>query len=156
MLSFPKLSIKWPNDILSDGMKVCGILVENQLRNQDAYTSIIGIGLNVNNQRFSDLPKASSLLLNTGIHYSLDEVFETVLEGINRGFAFLENENFGALKEIYESHLFRRGVVSSFEDAAGKPFSAIIEGVTYEGLLQLRLADEQLRCAASKEVVLRY
>ena len=44
--SLPKLSIKWPNDILSEDKKVCGILIENVIKNNNINASIIGIGLN--------------------------------------------------------------------------------------------------------------
>ena len=44
----PKLAIKWPNDILSENQKICGILIENVIQNSKMTAAIIGIGLNVN------------------------------------------------------------------------------------------------------------
>ncbi|MBN4085510.1 biotin--[acetyl-CoA-carboxylase] ligase, partial [Flavobacteriaceae bacterium AH-315-B10] len=56
--SVPKLSVKWPNDILSENKKVCGILIENVIKNNLFEASIIGIGLNVNQTEFKLLPNA--------------------------------------------------------------------------------------------------
>ncbi|MDB0616382.1 biotin--[acetyl-CoA-carboxylase] ligase [Tenacibaculum dicentrarchi] len=61
-LKLPRLAIKWPNDILSENKKIAGILIENTLNIKNISTSIIGIGLNVNQNIFSDaLPNASSV-----------------------------------------------------------------------------------------------
>ncbi|TFG78733.1 MAG: biotin--[acetyl-CoA-carboxylase] ligase, partial [Flavobacteriales bacterium] len=60
-LEIPKLSIKWPNDILSGNLKIGGILIENSLLGTQIRSAIIGLGLNVNQTDFVDLPNASSL-----------------------------------------------------------------------------------------------
>ena len=57
----PNLRVKWPNDILSGNFKICGILIENNLKNDIIQSSIIGFGLNVNQLEFGNLKKASSL-----------------------------------------------------------------------------------------------
>ena len=59
--NIPKLAIKWPNDILSDHHKIAGILIENSIKNQQIEFSVIGIGLNVNQEIFEGLPKVCSL-----------------------------------------------------------------------------------------------
>ena len=56
-INLPQLKIKWPNDILSGNKKICGILIENVVKNQNSWSSVIGIGLNVN-QSFSDFPES--------------------------------------------------------------------------------------------------
>lgn len=62
--------IKWPNDIYVGWRKVCGILIENILRGPEVASSIIGIGLNLNQTEFpSDLPNPVSVSLLTGKHY---------------------------------------------------------------------------------------
>lgn len=52
----PKLYIKWPNDILSQNKKICGILIENVMKQGAVNASIIGVGLNVNQTNFTALP----------------------------------------------------------------------------------------------------
>ena len=64
----PNVSIKWPNDILSDNKKIAGILIENIFKGFNEIVSIVGIGLNVNQLQFDNLPQASSLaILNNQI-----------------------------------------------------------------------------------------
>ncbi len=59
--NIPKLSIKWPNDILSDEFKISGVLIENLIKQSQIEYSVIGIGLNVNQLKFEGLTKVSSL-----------------------------------------------------------------------------------------------
>ena len=59
--AIPELSIKWPNDIMSYDKKIGGILIENSVKSDGTISSIVGLGLNVNQTNFEHLPKASSL-----------------------------------------------------------------------------------------------
>ena len=66
--------IKWPNDIYVGDRKICGILIENILHGQDVVSSIIGIGLNLNQKDFpSDLPNPVSLTRLTGKPYDVED-----------------------------------------------------------------------------------
>ncbi|WP_281540860.1 biotin--[acetyl-CoA-carboxylase] ligase [Maribacter aestuarii] len=60
-LNLPRVKIKWPNDILSGTLKVCGILIENVLNGQEVKSSVIGIGLNVNQTVFPERLRATSI-----------------------------------------------------------------------------------------------
>ena len=53
----PQLRIKWPNDILSANKKICGILIENIIKNNELVGCIVGIGLNINQKKFQHLLK---------------------------------------------------------------------------------------------------
>ena len=69
-----KARIKWPNDIYVGDSKVCGILIENILHGAEIASSIIGIGLNLNQKDFpADLPNPVSLTLLTGRSYDIEE-----------------------------------------------------------------------------------
>ncbi|WP_452598569.1 biotin--[acetyl-CoA-carboxylase] ligase, partial [Pontimicrobium sp. MEBiC01747] len=57
-LGVNKIQIKWPNDILSENKKICGVLIENVIKQTALSSSIIGVGLNVNQTNFEKLPKA--------------------------------------------------------------------------------------------------
>ncbi|MFQ5571689.1 MAG: biotin--[acetyl-CoA-carboxylase] ligase, partial [Rhodothermales bacterium] len=63
-------TIKWPNDVLLEGTKCCGMLLESTLDETGTATVILGIGLNVNQSAFPETleSKATSLLLQTGRH----------------------------------------------------------------------------------------
>ena len=73
-LQIPNLSIKWPNDILSRQNKIGGILIDLVTKKNKIDHAIIGIGLNVNQIEFEQLPKAASLKKITGINYNLNEL----------------------------------------------------------------------------------
>ncbi len=65
-----KIRIKWPNDIYAGDLKICGILIENILHGQEIASSIVGIGLNLNQTEFpKDLPNPVSIASLTGAHY---------------------------------------------------------------------------------------
>lgn len=155
-LGIPKVSIKWPNDILADGKKVCGILVENQFKNTETINSIIGIGINVNNTGFSKYPQAGSLRLSTGILYAMDEVFETVTQAILFELRRIHKANFENYKYRYESCLFRKGMISTFEDLERKKFNGIIEGVSNNGMLRVKLNDDNVIEFRLKDIKLLY
>ncbi|MEZ4859266.1 MAG: biotin--[acetyl-CoA-carboxylase] ligase [Flavobacteriaceae bacterium] len=155
-LGVPKVSIKWPNDIMADGKKVCGILVENQFQKDQISSSIVGIGINVNNTQFSEFPQASSLLLTTGTLFSLEEVFEKVVKSVLSELNVLPKTTFEDYKAKYEAHLFRKGVVSTFEDLERKKFVGIIEGVSNQGLLIVKLNNETLQEFRLKDIKLLY
>ena len=68
-----QVSVKWPNDIYVDDCKICGMLIENRLRGRLMTDSIIGIGLNVNQQEFfSDAPNPVSLVQLLGHEVALE------------------------------------------------------------------------------------
>ena len=82
----PEISIKWPNDIMSRSKKCCGILIENTIKGNLIDASIIGIGINVNEKQFKDLPLASSLRLATGNNFDISLVVNiaaTIRDRIN-------------------------------------------------------------------------
>uniref|UniRef100_UPI00404724A7 biotin--[acetyl-CoA-carboxylase] ligase n=1 Tax=Mariniflexile sp. TaxID=1979402 RepID=UPI00404724A7 len=103
--SISKLSVKWPNDILSENKKICGILIENVVKQKTFHVSFIGIGLNVNQTEFDNLPQASSLKLISGRVYDLDEIAHVVIKNLKYYFHVLKNEQFDVLKDEYESYL---------------------------------------------------
>lgn len=155
-LKIPRLHIKWPNDILSADKKLCGILIENVIKNNSLQGTIIGFGLNVNQKYFNDLPQASSMSELTGIIYNKDEVLSEVLKQLEFFFDMLENKRFSELKTKYESLLFRRQKPSTFKTNEGFIFSGIIKDVTETGLLNIWTEDEIIRTFDLKEVSLLY
>ena len=73
------LSIKWPNDIYFNDKKIAGILIKNEIRGMMMGTSIIGIGLNVNQTSFNeDLPNPISMKMITGNDFELEELLSAI------------------------------------------------------------------------------
>ncbi|PWH81752.1 biotin--[acetyl-CoA-carboxylase] ligase [Algibacter marinivivus] len=154
-LSIPKLSVKWPNDILSADKKICGVLIENVIK-QAINASIIGIGLNVNQVVFKNLPKASSLKLISGKHFDIDELVITIINNLKGYFLLLKDEKYDVLKNEYESYLFRKNKPSTFKNAEGIMFSGFIKSVSNSGKLQVLLEDDILKEYDLKEITLLY
>jgi BirA family biotin operon repressor/biotin-[acetyl-CoA-carboxylase] ligase len=152
----PKLHIKWPNDILSANQKVCGILIENVIKNNQFTGSVIGFGLNVNQRFFENLPLASSMTLLTGVHYNKDEVLSKILIHLQYYFQRLEAKKYEVIKEAYESLLFRYEKPSTFTTPANEIFSGIIKGVTASGKLIVWTEDDITRIFDLKEIKLLY
>jgi BirA family biotin operon repressor/biotin-[acetyl-CoA-carboxylase] ligase len=155
-LNIPNISIKWPNDILSAKKKVCGILIENVLVRASVRYAVIGIGLNVNESEFKALPQASSLLLETGRVFILDEVFQIIAETVFKNLQNLKDQDFLSLKDSYEKQLFGKDVVSVFENPEGIRFNGIIRGISKIGELLVETEDGSERKFQLKEVKLIY
>lgn len=154
-LNIPDLHIKWPNDILSADKKICGILIENVIKNK-LNSTIIGVGINVNQTDFKNLPKASSLKKITGVHYNLDEILQLVINYTKEYSSLLQQGKYELVKNEYETNLFRKNKPSTFKDAEGALFSGFIKGVTKYGKLQVILEDEIVKKFDLKEITLLY
>jgi len=152
----PRLCVKWPNDILSHHKKICGILIENIVKSNGDYHSIIGIGLNVNQSVFNTQFKASSLKNIIGKYFDLDELLILIIVELQSQIKKLKDGKFDELHEAYEKYLFRKNKPSTFMNAEGELFSGFIKNVTSSGKLQVLLEDEILQEFRLKEVKLLY
>ena len=155
-LGVKQVSIKWPNDILSYSRKLCGILVENQIEKDRLASSIIGIGLNVNETEFEGLPRATSMRLDCGQKYDREEVLHLVSRKVFEVIRNLDRQSLAAIQAAYQDSLFRINVVSTFEDTKGATFSGIIRGVSQEGRLLVEEQSGDLRAYQPKEIALKY
>lgn len=155
-LNIPQITIKWPNDIMSYNKKICGILIENQLQGNSITGSVIGIGLNVNNTEFHDLPNAGSLYLATEKTFDLESVLRQVALSLSSHLDNLENIDFESLIEDYHAMLFRKDTISVFEYPDRSLFNGIILGLSSDGKLLVELEDEKVIEFGMKEISLRY
>jgi BirA family biotin operon repressor/biotin-[acetyl-CoA-carboxylase] ligase len=154
--SIPKLYVKWPNDILSENKKICGILIENVIKKTKLEASIIGVGLNVNQTKFNSLPNASSLKAITGTFFNVDELLHVFIKNLKHYFVFLENGNLKVLKNEYEKRLFRKDKPSTFKDKKGEIISGFIKGINGIGQLIVLLEDDILMEYDFKEIAILY
>jgi len=123
--------IKWPNDIFISDKKVAGILIENNIRKNEIYSSVIGVGLNINQLNFQTV-HASSLALETNQTHFLDEVLCSFLENFEH-YLFRKEDKVG-LEKLYLENMFRLNMVSQFEDL-NESFEGMIKGLTPAGML---------------------
>ena len=146
------LHIKWPNDIMSDNKKICGILIENIVKENYIKDSVIGIGLNVNQTIFNNLPNATSIKNLLGTSYSKDEILNDLVKNIEFFFNELEKTSINSIFKTYEDALFRINVPSTFKNSKGDIFSGYIKGVTKLGKLKVMLEDNLIESYDLKEI----
>lgn len=135
------IKIKWPNDIYYKDSKLCGILIEHSLGDGGIEHSIVGVGVNINQQLFiSDAPNPVSLQNITGENYDIEEVTYRICENIERYCNFDgTREQLDKLHERYLSKLYLYdGKPHKFITPDGKQFEAIIDDVVPDGTLTLR------------------
>lgn len=153
MLKVPKLAIKWPNDILSEKQKICGVLIENSLKGSKIVHSIIGIGLNVNQEIFpDDVPNASSIKNILKKETDLDDLLNLILKQLQENIKLLNEKQYSVLEEKYLSVLYKRNIPSMFKNSREEMFMGKIIGISSEGKLQIELDDETIKEFGLKEV----
>lgn len=155
-LNIPKLSIKWPNDIMSDTKKLAGILIENSFKSDNRIESIVGIGLNVNQKDFILLPKATSLSIVMNIEYELVELLNSIVFQIRKNCALIVSGQSELLWNEYHQKLFKIGIPVAFEDVNYNQFMGIIQKVTDEGKLQIIIEDDSIKTFGIKEITMLY
>ena len=151
----PNLSIKWPNDIMSDSKKVAGILIENIVKPDGSFTAIVGVGLNLNQTIFENLPQATSLKCITGKTYESEHLAMLLKDSLLENRETL-NMNSDLLWSDYHENLYKRDYPSPFEDKNGNRFMGIIKKVNRDGKLEVMLEDDSILYFEVKEVKMLY
>ena len=144
--------IKWPNDIIINKKKVSGILIEKKMIDRRSYF-LIGIGLNILEEKFEHLHKAGSLLTQTGIRFDLEKVTEALHQ-------YLVDNLMQPISEIsilekLNDRLFRKDLISVFEIGHVRQ-NGIIKNVDADGYLWVDLEKDGLQRFFHKEITLLY
>jgi BirA family biotin operon repressor/biotin-[acetyl-CoA-carboxylase] ligase len=134
--NIPKLSIKWPNDILSCDKKISGVLIELIIKNKIIRHTIIGLGLNVNQIFFQNLPNATSMKLILNKSTCLDKLRIKFLKKLKYYFSLKNNQD---ISVIYHKLLYKNGEICSFKTKGGSLLKGQINGVSYDGKLKILL-----------------
>ncbi|MGV3540900.1 MAG: biotin--[acetyl-CoA-carboxylase] ligase [Rufibacter sp.] len=142
-------SIKWPNDLYYQDLKLGGILIENSLSGQKMQHAVVGIGLNINQVSFLH-PRASSFALVTGQQYDFTRLINQLLENLERRYLALRAGAADAQKQEYLRHLFRYQEWHSFE-VAGQRVMGQIMGVDTTGRLAV-LVEQELQFFQFQEI----
>ena len=147
------LKVKWPNDILAGKDKVAGILIENILRGAFIKQSIIGIGLNVNQQYFpNSIGNATSLINIVGKEIDREDLLRKIINSIKFYVDFVERAEFEKLKELYISSLYKYHTPMMFEDKQGVIFLGKITDIDKSGQLIVTLDNDTIRKFSLKEI----
>ena len=153
-LNLPKLYIKWPNDIMSDNKKICGILVENMVKQNSIKESVIGIGLNVNQDTFKNLPNATSIKKIKGVAFNIDELLNDLANNIKKQFIDFNQSKIDLIFRQYEDVLYRMNIPSTFKNSEGDVFNGFIKGVNNLGRLKVLLEDNLIKSYSIKDISL--
>ena len=154
-LNISKVTVKWPNDIMADAKKVGGILIENSIKSDGTIRSIIGIGLNVNQTDFSNLPNATSLALEIHEEINKDSLMMKILEQLKHSIGLLSDQS-DQVWQSYHDYLFKKKIPMVFQDNSGNKFMGIIQSVSRYGMLQLLLEDDSVASFGIKEITMLY
>ena len=158
-LDISDLSIKWPNDIMSYNKKIGGILIENTLKSDGRIVSVVGLGLNVNQTNFDELPNASSLAVIADRIFDKDALPALIVENMKLKIALWETDSAFFWKEYFNS-LFRKGIPMPFKNldtnTSGQNFMGIIQGVSAVGKIQILLEDDSVSEFDIKQIQMLY
>jgi BirA family biotin operon repressor/biotin-[acetyl-CoA-carboxylase] ligase len=136
-LGIEDVSIKWPNDIYIKDEKICGILIKHNLLGESISNSIIGFGLNVNQEKFSStIPNPTSIRLSTGKETDLEQFSETLLKEIADNLQSLEEGNVDYFIEYYLNTMYRKDKTYEYIHLGNK-ITAKITGIDEFGFLCL-------------------
>ena len=148
------VQIKWPNDILLDGKKAAGILIENQWAGSNWQAAIAGIGINVNQTEFA-LEKATSLARQNGKIVLVDGVLKELQLQLSIEYARLCNEQEASINEDYHLQLFGKEDYHLYQTLSGQLKAKVVR-VADHGRLELISEKSELHSFDLNEVRLIY
>jgi len=137
--------VKWPNDILSGNQKIAGILIETSVHKAVAKSIVIGIGINVNQLYFPNLPHAVSMRSITKINYDLEELLLSVTDRLVKTLSL----PFKAIDESYTNLLYGRNQKRTFR-TQNSEFEGTILDVTPEGKLRIQTQNGERQFAVKE------
>jgi BirA family transcriptional regulator, biotin operon repressor / biotin---[acetyl-CoA-carboxylase] ligase len=152
------VSIKWPNDIYVGSRKIAGILIQNSLINTQIRSTVAGIGININQTRFaSNPPNPTSLRLESGHDFPLDDLVPLLCEHLERRYLQLKAGKIVPLQHDYLRHLYRFGQLANYQRTSGPTgasepvFQGTITGIDEMGRLRVEV-DSRIECFDLKEI----
>lgn len=149
--------IKWPNDIVVGGKKVCGILTELYPDTDGGYFVIVGCGINVGQKSFSKELRdmATSMVLEKGTRLQTDELLKNILGEFEQYYkGFLPGQNLAGVIQEYNEWLVSRNREVCVLDPKGD-FIGISEGINENGELLVQKEDGSLTKVYAGEVSVR-
>ena len=149
--------IKWPNDILVNEKKVCGILTEMNLEMMEVSSIVIGTGINVNQEQFPEEIEgiATSLKIEKKRSQSRADLIERVCELFEELFEeFMETKDLSGIMEEYNEHLISKGRTVKVLDPKGE-FTGEAMGINTLGELLVRKEDGKIVSVYAGEVSVR-
>lgn len=135
--------IKWPNDLVLNKKKICGILTEMTMEGRKIQSVVIGVGINLGNQEFPEELKesATSIWMETGKHISREDLVDEIMAEFEQQYeAFCSAGDLMPLVNGYNKVLVNKGKEVLVLDAKGE-YTAWSEGINAQGELQIKKVD---------------
>lgn len=151
-LTNAETKIKWPNDIILNGKKVCGILIEKKRVNR-SESYIIGIGINILQTDFHNLPKAGSILSVTDLSFDLNAFALQFHQFIHSKIKDIPSEE--EILIAYNNSLFGKDEIYVFQKNEVRQ-NGIIKNADSNGFLWIDLENEGLQKFFHKEIEMLY
>jgi BirA family transcriptional regulator, biotin operon repressor / biotin---[acetyl-CoA-carboxylase] ligase len=147
--------IKWPNDVLVNGRKCCGILTEMSAEPEEIKYIIAGIGINVNQHQFPQHlgQQASSLFLEGKQSYSRVEVLCRLLESFEQIYQELQSNGHAEVMKRWVCRSSYAWGKSVSVDLGGREIHGVTAGLSETGALHVRMADGRIEEVLSGDVV---
>ena len=156
-LGFSEVQIKWPNDLVLSGKKVCGILTEMQLMGSEIDYVVVGVGINVNTRNFSAGlgDKATSLFLESGSKFERETIVENIVDNFEHAYRqFCNAQDLSFLQETYNSMLVNAGKEVRVLEP-GNEYTAYAQGINSKGELMVRMLNGEEKAIYAGEVSVR-
>jgi BirA family biotin operon repressor/biotin-[acetyl-CoA-carboxylase] ligase len=142
-----EFSIKWPNDIYYGDRKVAGILIENTISGSSIASSVVGIGLNANQEEFDEnLPNPVALAEISKLDFDLNKLRDSLSTYIEKYYLQLRQKHYNFLDKAYTVSLYRYQQTHEFKKGTAI-IKGEINGVTKEGKLILHSQGKEHRFA---------
>ena len=148
-----KIEIKWPNDVYTDNKKISGILINNIVKGGIINSSVIGIGINVNQTNFNKKYIATSLKLLNKKDFELNEIEKVLMKNIKKQSMILFDERISLLSSRYNNHLYGKNLDSLFILNKKRIYAKVIE-VNQNGKIKLMFGDGEVNEFSKGEVKL--
>jgi BirA family biotin operon repressor/biotin-[acetyl-CoA-carboxylase] ligase len=147
-LTKTEVKIKWPNDLILKNKKICGMLFEKK-----GNYLVSGIGINILQEKFENLPKAGSILSQTKLKFDLKNFAESLYHYISEK---LMTENIPEnILELYNQNLYKKNTISVFEKDKVRQ-NGIIQNADNNGFLWIELENDGLQKFFHKEIEMLY
>ena len=148
-----KIEIKWPNDVYVDSKKISGILLNNYVKGGIINSSVIGIGINVNQTNFNKKYIATSMKLLSKKDFKLNEIEKILMKNIKKQSMILLEKKISLISSRYNNHLYGKNLDSLFIINKKRIYAKIIE-VDQNGKIKLMFGDSEVNEFSQNEVKL--
>ncbi len=144
-MGIPSPRIKWPNDVLVNGKKIAGTLIRNQLSKGAISSSVVSIGLNVNQQKWEDGYSATSIKLINSTEINVEKIIRDFVHQFLADYnAFKSHQNEQKLLDEWKTYLIGYGLPSLFSNKDNERFTATLRNVRQDGKIILKVGKKSV------------